>query len=145
MLNCSTCALTQHHCCKASIAFDIMETIHLSKEAEKLGINIRIIASTEKPNYFNIVRKNKPFRSLNDENCVFLRDGRCRIYNSRPAVCRVYGTKLVECWFASLDYATPIDDIFAMTSDTVHDLTEKALKANEQRAIEFFQEKMKIK
>jgi len=143
MLNCEICALTQYHCCKASVPYNVTEAIHLANKAEELGINIRILPSKEKKNYFNIVRKDKLFKTLDDENCIFLKNGRCIIYEDRPAICRVYGTEKVKCWFYDLDYDTPADVIFDMDKDDVSHLTKKITKENETSIIEFFKDKMK--
>ena len=143
MLNCELCALTQHHCCKASISFTVMEIIDLVAKAENLGIAVKVRPAKEKPNYFNLIAKDKIVKSLNDENCVFLKNGRCSIYEERPSICRVYGTELVKCWFHHLDYDTPASDIFDMTDETIKALTDKVVKANEVSVVEFFQKRMK--
>jgi len=143
MLNCETCALTQHHCCKASIAFNIMEVIDLLTKAENLGIAAKVRLSPEKQNYFNLVEKSKPIKSLNDTNCIFLSNGRCLIYNERPSVCKVYGSELVKCWFYDFDYDTPIDTMFNMGANEVEKLTADTIARNEKSVIEFFGKKMK--
>lgn len=143
MLNCATCTQTQHHCCKASISFTIMEVIDLVEKAEREGIDVKILPSKDKPNYFNIIKKGKVFKSLNDENCIFLKDARCTIYAERPSICRVYGTELVKCWFHNLDYDTPASNLFGMDEKTIKELTDIVVKSNEQTVIEFFQKKMK--
>lgn len=143
MLNCEICALTQHHCCKASVPYNVTEAIHLSNKAEELNIDIRILPSKEKKNYFNIVRKDKLFKSLDDENCIFLKNGRCLIYEERPGICRVYGTEKVKCWFYDFDYDTSPDQLFDMSKEDVSKLTKKITESNEASVIEFFKEKMK--
>lgn len=142
MLNCETCAKTQHHCCKASISYNIMEVLHLSEKADELGIEIKVLPSKEKPNYFNIIKRGKPIKNLNDENCVFLNDGKCKIYEDRPSICKVYGTELVNCWFNDFDHDTPIDKIFDMNEEDVKKLTVKAMDNNEKKVISFFNKKM---
>ena len=143
MLNCATCAQTQHHCCKASISFTIMEVIDLVEKAEKRDIDVKVLPSKDKPNYFNIVKKGKVFKSLNDENCIFLKDARCTIYEERPSICRVYGSEMVKCWFHNLDYDTPALTLFEMDEKTIKDLTDDVVKSNETSVIQFFQKKMK--
>ncbi len=143
MLNCATCAQTQHHCCKASISFTIMEVIDLVEKAEKKGIAVKVLPSKDKPNYFNIVKKGKVFKSLNDENCIFLKDARCTIYEERPSICRVYGSEMVKCWFHNLDYDTPALTLFEMDEKTIKGLTDDVVKSNEASVIQFFQKKMK--
>jgi Fe-S-cluster containining protein len=143
MLNCEICAQTQHHCCKASITFNVMEVIDLVQKANELHIDVKIRPSKEKPNSYNLVRKDKVVKSLNDENCIFLKNGRCSIYNERPSICRVYGTKLVKCWFHDFDYDTPANTLFELTDDKVKELTNNAITKNEKSVIEFFQSKMK--
>lgn len=143
MLNCEVCSQTQHHCCKASISFNVMEVIDLVEKATKLGIDVKIRPSKEKPNYFNLVKKDKPIRSINDENCIFLKSGRCSIYDERPSICRVYGSELVKCWFHNLDYDTPASQLFEMTDDKIKELTLETVENNEKSVIIFFQNKMK--
>lgn len=120
-----------------------MEIIDLMAKAEKLNLKVKIKPSKEKPNYFNIIRSDKPIRSLNEENCVFLKSGRCSIYEERPSICRVYGTELVKCWFHNLDYDTPASTLFDMDEKAIKELTDTVVKSNEQTVIEFFQRKMK--
>lgn len=143
MLNCEVCSQTQHHCCKASISFTVMEVIDLVEKAEKKGMDVKIRPSNEKPNYFNIVKKDKIIKSLNDENCVFLKSGRCSIYADRPSICRVYGSELVQCWFNDMDYDTPVSRLFDLTAEEVKEMTNSIVERNEKSVIKFFQNKMK--
>lgn len=143
MLNCEVCSQTQHHCCKASISFNVMEIIDLVQKAEKLGIDVKVRPSKEKPNYFNLVKKDKPIRNINDENCIFLKSGRCSIYAERPSICRVYGSELVKCWFYDMDYDTPASKLFDLTDGQVKEMTSKVVDSNEKSVIHFFQHKMK--
>ena len=143
MLDCKVCSLTQHHCCKASIAFNVMEVLCLSQKADELGIKIKILSSKEKPNYFNIIKKGKPIKSLNDENCIFLINGLCSIYEERPAICRIYGTETVKCWFHDLAFNTPANEIFDMTEEEIQKLTSSIISENEKTVLKLFKEKMK--
>lgn len=142
MLNCENCALTQHHCCKASISYTVMEVIHLSDQATKLGIDIKVLPSQERDNYFNIVRRDKKPSLLNDENCVFLKDGRCSIYDERPSICKVYGTEKVKCWFNDLDHDTEPSVIFDMDKDDITELTQKTMITNEESVLALFKSLM---
>lgn len=143
MLNCEICALTQHHCCKASIAFNVMDTLHLIHQAEALNIDIKLLPSTEKKDHFNIIKRGKLFKSLDSENCVFLKEGRCLIYQERPSICRIYGTDSVKCWFFDFNENTPIDKIFALTQQEIEALTRRAISFNEEVVVEIFKDKMK--
>ncbi len=143
MLNCETCVQTQHHCCKASIAFNIMEVIDLMDKAEKLGIDVKIKKSPDKQDAFNLIKVgSRNVRSLNELNCVFLSKGKCQIYNERPGICRVYGSEMIKCWFNKFDYDTPIDKIFKLTDEDVETLTNHILEENQKTAIEFFNKHM---
>ena len=143
MLNCALCVNTQYHCCKASISYNIMDTIILINKATSLNIDIKIYPSKDKANYFNITKKGKPFKSLNDENCIFLKNGKCLIYDERPNICRVYGTDQVKCWFNDYDYDTPADVIFNLSKEKIELLTTSAIEMNEKSVIELFKNKMK--
>jgi len=143
MLNCETCTQTQHHCCKASIALNVMDVIVLINKAKSLNIDIKVLPSKDKPDYFNIIKKGKPFKSLNDENCAFLNNGACIIYNDRPNICKVYGTEQVKCWFHEIDYDTSSDKIFNISTNEINLLTQTIMQLNESSVIKIFKEKMK--
>lgn len=143
MLNCATCTLSQHHCCKASISYNIMEVMDLVEKAKKINIDVKVLPSREKPNYFNIVKRGRPVRLINDENCVFLKEGKCQIYDERPSICRVYGTDIVKCWFNNLPFDTPVEELFDMSKERITILTQEVIASNEQEVIQFFNNAMR--
>ena len=144
MLNCEICAQTQHHCCKASIAFNIMEVIDLMDKAKKLGIDVKIKQSPDKQDAFNLIKVgSRNVKSLDELNCIFLLNGKCQIYAERPGICRVYGSEMVKCWFYKFDYDTSIDRLFKISEEEVKSLTNAILEENQKTAVEFFNEHMK--
>jgi Fe-S-cluster containining protein len=120
-----------------------MEILHLIEKAGEQGLNIKVLPSKEKPNYFNIVERGKTFTDINDENCVFLKDGLCSIYDERPSVCRMYGTDLVKCWFDEYPPETPAKEIMDLSKEDIEKLMEKVQSLNEQSVIKLFQKHVK--
>ncbi|MGB1226439.1 MAG: YkgJ family cysteine cluster protein [Poseidonibacter sp.] len=100
-LNCEQCAKTKNHCCKADIPLEVPIALSLILIAEKKGFeNLSI---TEHPRFKErAVIINKSWvkdnqLDLMNQECAFLADGKCGIYEDRPDICRLYGTKYIRC------------------------------------------------
>ena len=99
-LNCDICVKTDNHCCKADIPLDIPIALAL---IEISGLtNLAIIKTPKFPSSVVIVDKNW-FTDPNipvdiqTKTCVFLKEGKCSVYDHRPDICRWYGTKQIRC------------------------------------------------
>ena len=99
-LNCDICVKTDNHCCKADIPLDIPIALAL---VEISGLTNLAITETPKfPGSVVIVDKNwftdpSVQVDIQTKTCVFLKEGKCSVYDHRPDICRWYGTKQIRC------------------------------------------------
>lgn len=96
-LNCEVCTKTNNHCCKADIPLEIPIALSLIDISGRTDLSI-----TEHPKFKEraLIVKNEwehKTVNVNEENCVFFIDSKCSIYENRPDICRLYGTKQMRC------------------------------------------------
>jgi Fe-S-cluster containining protein len=100
-LNCEECTKTKNHCCKADIPHDIVTALALVAMGEDKGL--KNLGITAHPNHETraIIFDKKWIKgndlNIEDKPCVFLKDGKCIVYENRPDICRLYGTEFVRC------------------------------------------------
>ena len=88
-------------CCSDKVPFSIdeIEKLSISHPAHMKGVEMEPID--------NIGNKSAYLRT-SDEKCIFLKDRKCEIYETRPDICRVYGSSpLAMCGMEGLDKAPP--------------------------------------
>lgn len=100
-LPCEECVKTNNHCCKADIPYDHVTAMCLYIEGKKvLNKDISIVQHPKFESKALIVDKawvEKGGIDLEGKDCVFLVNGKCSIYESRPDICRLYGTDKIRC------------------------------------------------
>lgn len=96
-LPCSECTQTSNHCCKMDIPLEMPICLFLVAKGEELGMRDLIVR--EHPHFpeRGIVCKETTKGDITTKDCVFFIDGKCAIYEDRPDICRIYGTKYIRC------------------------------------------------
>lgn len=100
-LPCEECVKTDNHCCKADIPLEPTTALSLIGIAREAGITN--LGMNEHPKFESrVIIFNKDWvedghLDLVGKDCAFLVDGKCAIYENRPDICRLYGTKWIRC------------------------------------------------
>jgi Fe-S-cluster containining protein len=104
----------KHHCCYCcSIT-----------EMELIKSDIQRIESAGHENFYEYVA-DQPRLLLVKEQCIFLKDGKCRIYTIRPKGCRLYPLAMEMPEFTpTLDDQCPYRNEFEIDPDDVVELAE---------------------
>lgn len=115
MLNCEICTKTNNHCCKADIPLEIPIALALIDISGRTDLSV-----IEHPRFKErglIVNNDWQFKevNINEENCNFFIDSKCSIYEHRPDICRLYGTKQIRCRW---EYIEP-EKIYKATKDDI--------------------------
>lgn len=103
-LHCEECVKTNNHCCLADIPFDYMEALYLANKGKEFGLDLMLV---EHPSFNDKVvildSKTEFGSSLQGVPCVFLRDGKCLVYEDRPFICKQYGSEFIRCRYEALN------------------------------------------
>lgn len=100
-LPCEECTRTNNHCCKADIPLEVPVALSLIGIGKEKGFNN--LSMHSHPKFENrVFIFDKSWIDGNEvdltmKDCVFFRDGKCAIYEDRPDICRLYGTKWIRC------------------------------------------------
>ena len=112
-LPCNECVKTRNHCCRADLHLGIADAVLMVTKADELGIDIVLGQHPEDERSFMMI-PNKPGIDIRKEPCVFFgSDGKCKIYEDRPSICRVYGGTEIRCRFeyAGIEDGAVIDGL----------------------------------
>lgn len=99
-LPCEECTKTNNHCCKADLPFDHYIAGFLFVKAKELGIDVLAHQHPVHRDKAVLVKKEwieNGSIDLETKDCIFFKDGKCSIYEDRPDICRLYGTKYIRC------------------------------------------------
>lgn len=106
MLPCEECTKTNNHCCKMDIPYHPVDAMWFIKCGEDVGINDLVLINHPKFNDMVIIANKNTYGDIQELPCVFLKDGKCAIYNNRPIICRSYGTEFIRCRFEACNIAS---------------------------------------
>ena len=118
---CEACMKTDNNCCITDIQLSFAEAILMMRYAKDLGKDV-VLGEHPSGHGALMMVPNKQDMNINREPCVFvMADGKCEIYEDRPAICRTYGTQDMKCRYQNVgmwkekDIANcSIDDIRAL-------------------------------
>jgi len=129
-LSCSECTQTANHCCLADIPYSIVEAIYYKHKATEMGIECIPIPHPNAPREtatFMLVDESMRGQDITKRNCIFMKSGKCSIYEDRPTICRAYGTACMPCRYEDTDLTTK-EQIEALTRDDIHALDSMSNK-----------------
>lgn len=132
-LPCSECIKTKYHCCKADVTFSLRDLVNIFKYLEKTeGYDTNDFLAVKSKDHdidkrFNLIHKSYNCKNLTDTDCIFLKDGRCSIYEIRPEVCRDFGTEEMRCSI-ELSGLTTKEEIDKLTKDDYEKLIDQSLQ-----------------
>jgi len=126
-LPCDVCTKTNNHCCKADIPLRLGEinTIFNNLPNDMTQKDFLIIKhnSYQVTKKFMLIHKSYNGCDINITDCIFLKNGKCSIYNYRPDICKVYGTDTMRCRYEASNITSEesikefkIDDIEKLDS-----------------------------
>jgi Fe-S-cluster containining protein len=121
------------------IPLQLVDALFMVHCGDKVGIKDTIIRPH--PKYDNMelvfICKEDTRGNISNQPCVFLVDGKCAIYESRPTICRMYGTEFMRCRYeargcSSYKHNLSIDDIremdeYASSKSKIKDMIERVI------------------
>jgi len=127
-LPCEVCVQTANHCCSTDLVLNMADAMLMMRYAKKMHKDVVLGWHIDDRHEFNnmMMVPNKHNIDVRREPCVFLKDGRCEIYEDRPSICRTYGTQDMRCRY---EYSSIFnkDVIAAMTKEDIRMLDEAAI------------------
>jgi len=138
-LPCEVCTKTDNHCCLADIPYDYIEALKLCDLGRQNGLDL-IMVSHPKFEDKVIILNSGDDGILENKPCVFLKNGKCSIYEDRPFICRNYGTDFIRCRYE----ACGISDEQTIRNMTKNDIKMLDKKAGELSDIVNIQNQIKV-
>ena len=123
-LPCEVCTKTDNHCCLADIPYDYMEALKLCDLGRQKGLDLIMVSHPKFEDKVIILNSGDDGIS-EDKPCVFLKNGKCSIYEDRPFICRNYGTDFIRCRYEACGISDE-QTIRNMTKDDIRVLEKKA-------------------
>ena len=134
-LPCEECVKTDNHCCLADIPYLLSDIDriydHMPDHLNKEDFRIYKRLDFEISKMFILAHKSYNNKVLQLINCVFFKDGKCSIYEYRPEICKIYGTKELRCRYEVEGIKTKEEIEQVDDKDKILKLDEKALEESD--------------
>ena len=132
-LKCEVCALSSNHCCKADILMSKKEALfildNLPNHIDRK--DMMIIKDIRRTNAKMLIHKSYNNKDISVHPCIFLVNGKCSIYDIKPYVCKMYGTKYMKCMMDFLPDVNTLEEFNALTKQRRDKADKESFLASE--------------